>query len=74
MYDLSLRPSEVVALTIGDLHLEEGKIDVYRQKTNDHQVLRLTQRLQVALPQYLAARLDREIERRTACSLALAGA
>ncbi len=59
MYDLSLRPGEAVALRLDDLDLEEGTLHVYRQKTDDHQILRLTQRLQVALSNYLRLRQDR---------------
>ena len=59
MYDLSLRPGEAVALRLDDLDLEEGTLHVYRQKTDDHQILRLTQRLQVALCNYLRLRQDR---------------
>jgi len=61
MYDLSLRPGEAVALRLDDLDLEEGTLHVYRQKTDDHQILRLTQRLQVALSTYLRLRQGRSV-------------
>jgi integrase len=58
MYDLSLRPSEVVSLQIGDVNMEDGTIHITRHKTHDEQRARLTQRLYLAMRQYLAVRQD----------------
>ncbi len=58
MYDLSLRPSEVVSLCIHDLNMDEGTLVITRHKTHDVQRARLTQRLQVALTRYLSHRKD----------------
>ncbi len=59
MYDLSLRPSEVVSLKIRDVDMDEGTIRIKRHKTNTEQRARLPQRLYLALRRYLAARQDR---------------
>ena len=58
MYDLSLRPSEVVSLTIGDVNMDDGTIHISRHKTHDEQRARLTQRLYLAMRRYLEKRLD----------------
>jgi integrase len=59
MYDLSLRPSEVVSLKVRDVDMEEGTINITRHKTHDRQKARLTQRLHLALTRYLGRRQDR---------------
>jgi integrase len=59
MYDLSLRPSEVVSLKLRDVNMEEATIQITRHKTHDRQQARLTQRLHLALTRYLARRQDR---------------
>lgn len=59
MYDLSLRPSEVVSLQISDVNMEDGTIHITRHKTHDEQRARLTQRLYLAMRQYLTSRQDR---------------
>jgi integrase len=56
MYDLSLRPSEVVSLTIGHVNMEEGTIQITRHKTNDQQRARLKDRLYDAMRRYLGKR------------------
>jgi integrase len=60
MYDLSLRPSEVVTLQLKDLNMDEGTLRITRHKTNDQQTLRVTQRLQLTLTHYLRLRKDRD--------------
>lgn len=53
MYDLSLRPSEVVSLKVRDVNMEEGTINITLHKTHDWQKARLTQRLHLASPSIL---------------------
>ena len=62
MYDLSLRPSEVVSLKVRDVDMEEGTINITRHKTHDRQRARLTQRLHLALTRYLGRRQDRALD------------
>ena len=59
MYDLSLRPSEVVSLKISDVDMDEGTLHIMRHKTHDEQRARLTQRLYLAMRRYLSCRQDR---------------
>lgn len=59
IYDLSLRPSEVVSLKISDVNMEDGTIHITRHKTHDEQRARLTQRLYLAMRRYLTCRQDR---------------
>lgn len=58
MYELSLRPSEVVSLKLHHVHLDEGTIDITRHKTHDQQKARLKDRLYPALMHYLSLRQD----------------
>jgi len=62
MYDLSLRPSEVVSLKVRDVDMEEGTINITRHKTHDRQKARLTQRLHLAITRYLGRRQDRALD------------
>jgi integrase len=59
MWDHSLRPSEALALTLGDLDLKWGRFKVDRHKTNDKQQLQFTTRFREALDAYLEVRRDR---------------
>jgi len=58
IYDLSLRPSEVVSLKLSDVNMEDGTIHITRHKTHDEQRARLTQRLYLAMRHYLNCRKD----------------
>jgi len=58
MYDLSLRPSEVVSLAVADVNMEEGTVLIKRHKTQDQQRARLKDRLYTAMTQYLRRRAD----------------
>ena len=58
MYDLSLRPSEVVSLKVADVNMQEGTVLIKRHKTNDQQRARLKDRLYTAMTQYLRRRAD----------------
>ncbi len=58
IYDLSLRPSEVVSLKISDVNMDDGTIHITRHKTHDEQRARLTQRLYLAMRNYLERRQD----------------
>lgn len=58
MYDLSLRPSEVVSLKIRDVNMDDGTVHITRHKTHDQQRARLTQRLYLAMRHYLRCRRD----------------
>ena len=62
MYELSLRPSEVVSLKLHHVHLDEGTIDITRHKTHDQQKARLKNRLYPALMHYLSLRQDRSLD------------
>lgn len=59
MYELSLRPSEVVSLKLRHVHLDEGTIDITRHKTHDQQKARLKDRLYPAMMHYINLRQDR---------------
>lgn len=53
LYDMALRPSEAIACTVGDVHLAEGTLFVYRKKTRLQQRLPLSKGTLLALTNYL---------------------
>ncbi len=60
LYDLGLRPSEVISLQIADLDLQQQRLHVRRHKTGGEQFLRPTSALLVAATSYLHLRRDRD--------------
>jgi integrase len=58
LYGMGMRPGEVVALRLSDLHLAEGYYHVKRLKTYEEQELEFGADLAVALQEYLLERRD----------------
>jgi integrase len=58
LYGMGLRPGEVVALRLSDLHLDEGFLHIKRLKTYEEQELEFSADLSVALQEYLLERRD----------------
>jgi len=53
LYDMSLRPSEAIRVTVNDINLQEGTMAVYRKKTRLRQRLPLSKGTLLALTNYL---------------------
>jgi len=53
LYDMALRPSEAIRVTVGDINLQEGTMAVYRKKTRLRQRLPLSKGTLLALTNYL---------------------
>ena len=58
LYAMGMRPGEVVALKLSDLHLDEGYYRLTRLKTYQEQELEFQPDLAVALQEYLLERRD----------------
>jgi integrase len=60
LYDLGLRPGEIVTMVLADLDLQRETLHVHRHKTDGEQSLRLTPGILHAANHYIEVRKDRE--------------
>ena len=60
LYDLGLRPGEIVSMQLADLDLQQAVVHVHRHKTDGQQFLRLTPGIIAAASHYLPLRRDRD--------------
>ncbi len=60
LYDLGLRPGEIVSMQLADLDMEHAIVHVRRHKTDGEQFLRLTPGIIAAASRYLQGRRDRD--------------
>ncbi len=60
LYDLGLRPGEVISLQIVDIDLQQQRLRVCRHKTDGEQFLRPTNGISTAATRYLQLRRDRD--------------